>query len=264
MPVPPFIPFKASDGKTYDLPTDVQRTGGVIKPAFTEIPGEECDVNQPKHPGCSVSRLNNEDTGTIGLKVFKNGQAFILSCYHVLCSSELAKKIYVFDPQLPAGGNSIIISPGIKDNGTHTHAVGKVAEGRLDKFFDCAIATLDDDTLVTPRICRIDQEPGLPIAIGTEHLQPRLQVFMSGRTSKLQSAFIKSPYASTDIEYSIGKKTIKGLIATTPLAHQGDSGAVVFDEECNIIGIVVARSPSDTYILPISRILTEFKVRLKP
>jgi hypothetical protein len=39
---------------------------------------------------------------------------------------------------------------------------------------------------------------------------------------------------------------------------------VVFDEECNIIGIVVARSPSDTYILPISRILTEFKVRLKP
>ena len=242
----------------------MERPGGAIEPAFTKIQGEECDINQPKHPGCSVSRLNNEDTGTIGLKVYKNGKAYILSCYHVLCSSELAKKVFVFDPQSPAGGDSTIISPGIKDNGSQMNAMGKVAEGKFNNLFDCAIATLDDDTFVTPRICRIDQEPGLPIVIGTEHLQPRLQVFMSGRTSKFQSAFIKSPYASTDIEYSIGKRTLKGLITATPLAQQGDSGAVVFDEECNVIGIVVARSPSDTYILPISRILTEFKVRLKP
>ena len=90
---------------------------------------------------------------------------------------------------------------------------------------------------------------------------------MSGRTSGYQVGYIKSSYASTDIIYKINNrsftKTLKGLICTKAIAKGGDSGAVVVDENCNIIGIVVASSPSDTYIIPISRILTHFNLSIK-
>jgi hypothetical protein len=263
VPIPPVIPYRSKDGVDFDLPTDVQQTGGPVVPAFIANDGEACNTNIPKRPGCSISRLNNDDTGTIGLKVFKGGKSYILSCYHVLCSTELQNRIFDLTPTAPAGDRTVIC-PGKKDQGNQGDGIGMVMEGKFHDFMDCAIAALNDDVDVEQRICRIDQEPAGIIVIGTEHTQPRLKVFMSGRTSGFRDAKIKSPFTSTDITYSIGKVTLSGLIATTPLAQEGDSGAVVFDEDCNVVGIVVARSPSDTYIIPIERILTEFQIQLKP
>jgi hypothetical protein len=258
VPIPSIIPYKE-----YDLPTDVQQTGGPVLPAFIPNEGEACNTNIPKRPGSSISRLNNDDTGTIGLKVFKDGKSYILSCYHVLCSTELKNRVFHITPTTPISDRTVI-SPGIKDEGSQTDRIAMVMEGKIHDFMDCAIAALNDDVDVGPRICRIDREPAGTLVIGTEHTQPRLTVFMSGRTSGFRSAQIKSSFTSTDITYSIGPITISGLIATTPLAQEGDSGAVVFDEDCKVVGIVVAASPSDTYIIPIERILTEFQIQLKP
>lgn len=262
VPIPPFLPFR-SNGVDYNIPTDVQQTGGPVLPAFIPDEEEACDLNTPKFPGCSVSRLNNDDTGTIGLKVFKDNKSYILSCYHVICSTELSENVFTVTPT-SASGDRTVISPGIRDQGTEANVIGKVTEGKFNEFMDCAIAELNDDLDVKRRICRIDQEPSGTIIIRSEHTKPRLTVFMSGRTSQFRSAKIKSAYTSTDVTYSFGKFTLNGLISTTPLAKEGDSGAVVFDEDCKVVGIVVARSSSDTYIIPIGAILTAFKVKLKP
>ena len=133
----------------------------------------------------------------------------------------------------------------------------------MTEFLDCAIALLNDDLEVKSRICRIDQAPVNTIIITLDHVHANYEVFMSGRTSQFRSATIKSSYTSADIDYDVGKKTIRGLIATSSLAKKGDSGAIVFDENCYVVGIVVARSPSTTYIIPISRILTEFGITIK-
>lgn len=263
-PIPKEIAFIASDGKTYLLPTDVQQTGGIIEAAFEVDLTEKCDAIFPKRPGCSVSRLTDDDTGTIGLKVYKNHASYLLSCYHVICAPEMKQGVFKIEEGDVLEKDATVISPGVKDQGTAADKLAIITEGRLDEYMDCALAKLNDSLDMKTQICKIGVGPVGMLAIGTEHIQPRLKVFMTGRTSGFKNAYVKSPYANTTIQYGTGKKTLSGLIATTPLAQKGDSGAVVFDEDCNVVGIVVARSPSDTYVIPIARILTAFQIQLKP
>jgi hypothetical protein len=263
--IPEAITYTASDGVTYKIPTDVLPTKSLIKASLKVNKDERCDRIMSKKPGCSVSRLSSNATGTIGLKAFKNGNPYIVSCYHVLCAPELNNGIFEFDLLRPKADTSII-SPSLEDNGNNNSVIAKVAEGKLTHYLDCAIAILINDSKVSKEICRFNEAPTKTMVITLAHAGARSKVHMSGRTSEYQSSEITCSYTSADITYEINGRnyvqTINGLICTTSMSDGGDSGAPVVDDDCNLIGIVVASSQSNTYIIPISRILAHFKLSL--
>lgn len=263
--IPSFISFKSSEGKDYNIPTDVQKSGGLILPNFAKA-NENCDSFFPKKLGCSISRSDSELTGTIGMKVFKNGKSYILGCYHVLCAPELDKKVFSFDPNNPVGSNKII-SPSNEDGGNESNSIGSVSEGSLDDFSDSALVLLDNNFDVSNDVCRVGKKIAEAITIDITHVKAKYPVLMSGRTSKLQKGKIKSSYTSADITYQIGNgehtKTLRGLICASIDSDGGDSGGPIVDEDNNAIGIVVASSPQETYIIPVKRLLTKYGVTLK-
>ena len=263
--IPDYIQFRASDGNLYSIPTDVQQTGGTIRSSYLQPAVlNTCSGLNPKRPGCSVSRVNSNIAGTIGVKVYKNNQDYILSCYHVLCEPELNLGIDSFD--INNANETGIISPGKLDGGLSTNVIGSISEGKINNYLDCAIGVLNNSGNVSENICLIDTAPNQVLIIDNSHVQEKYEIKIVGRTSGFQLGNITSSYCSATIEYFIkGKwetKFITGLIGTTRISDDGDSGAAVIDDFGNLIGIVVASAPYETYIIPIVPILSEFNISL--
>jgi SMODS and SLOG-associating 2TM effector domain 2 len=262
-PIPSMIRFRSVNGHTYNIPTDVRAGGSEIissgKPALI------CDNTRPKRPGCSISRITSgNDTGTLGLKVFKDGKPYLLSCYHVLCAPELAAGQEVFDSNKAVGGTTIV-SPG-RDDADDGMELGNVVEGELNDEVDCAIALLNDTLDVTSKLCSINKPPALPLTVTEDHAKARYPVKSVARTSGIIEGTIQFAYTHCDINYGIGGKrqlkTLRGVICTSQLSDGGDSGAPVVDKDNNIIGIIIACSREFTYIIPIQRILAKFSITI--
>lgn len=266
-PIPPDIRFTSVNGRTYDIPTDVREEGSGIY--ASSRPKLLCDFTVPKRPGCSVSRkVDISGSGTLGLKVWKEGKTYFLSCYHVLCAPELNDEQFDFSP-LNSLGDTTVVSPSVEDGGATGNEpleLGRVTEGCLNGQLDCAIALIENSASVTDRICKIDKPPLLPLTITDDHATHRYPVKSVGRTTGIISGAIQEAAARCEINYWIKGKwktvSISGLVRTDQLTDGGDSGAPVVDEENNIVGIIIANSASFTYIVPIQRILSKFSVTL--
>jgi hypothetical protein len=262
--IPEFISYTALDGKTYEIPTDVRPVGSKIM-AGAAVASAACDIDPIKKPGCSISRIDNEGTGTLGLKVYRGKKAFLLGCYHVFCSNELKANILEFESEHSVG-SARIVSPGFSDlpNGRD---LGWVDKGLLNNELDCAIAELQDPDSVVDRFCSIDVEPGVPVTVISDHASLRAPVVSVGRTSGVVRGRIQYYSADCEINYAIAgawkSKTLTGIIISDQSTSAGDSGAAVLDENNNVLGMVIASSKQFTYILPIQRILSNLSVTLK-
>jgi len=263
VPIPPVIRYKAVNGHTYNIPTDVRAAGSIIKASVK--PAGLCDNSMPKRPGCSVSRANdNDNSGTFGLVVFKNNNSYLLSCYHVLCAGELNGGTVKFPTDGTA--NATVVSPS-KDDNPNGLALGKVTEGELDNQIDGAIALVDDPINVMTGICSLDFTPTATLIVTDEHAHERLTVVSVGRTTGVINGAIQTAFTNCDIHYLINNKwqikTLEGLICTDQVSQPGDSGAAVLDKDHNVIGIIAGNSDQFTYIIPIRRLLSRFSVTLK-
>jgi len=262
-PIPPSIRFRSIDGQSYDIPTDVRPLGKAIS-ATSANP--DCDAATAKRPGCSVSRADNKETGTIGLKVYGQGRAYLLSCYHVLCPREFSVGIETFTAATSIEDNSVF-SPGSLDTKAAS-AIASVYNGFINGELDCAIATLKDEASLIDSICKIGQPPAMPLEISAGDAEAQLAVRSVGRTSGLIKGNIQLSSGKFIINYSVCgrdiRKEISGLIVSSQRSQSGDSGAMVVDEHQNVIGIIIANSATYTYILPIYRILSALSISLKP
>jgi len=266
--IPATIEFQSANGRTFQIPTDVQETGGDARPSYVQAAAPTvCDGQNPKKLGCSVSRLNGDTTGTIGLKVSKNGKGYLLSCYHVLFSPELANGILEVKPGVQPADSMTIISPSKLDGGSQNDVQGKATEGRLTEFLDCALAELDDELLVSNTLALTGTIIKKVIVLDSDHAAASFGVKLVGRTSGLQKGTLVSPYCSCSVGYKVNGEShpilLRGLISTTRISDDGDSGAPVTDNSGNLIGMLVATTPSFSYIIPADRILSEFNVTLK-
>jgi hypothetical protein len=264
-PIPPVIRYHSINGRDYDIPTDVRPSGSKIRAAGN--PALLCDNTVPKRPGCSISRNSSNHAGTLGIKVFKNGNSYLLSCYHVLCNPELQDGQMSFSA-LNAVGSTKIVSPAITD-GKDNQNVGVVVEGVLDvdNSLDCAIAQIEDPFLVAGDFCTIDTQPGIPIAV-SEADEGKISLIGVGRTSGVLKGTVEHAVSHCIVEYTINGKAqdirLDGLICTNLDVQGGDSGAIVLDNNTkNVVGMIVAASDDLSYLIPINRILKKFSVTLK-
>ncbi|MDB5089719.1 MAG: hypothetical protein JWR09_3713 [Mucilaginibacter sp.] len=260
-PIPSIIRFNSLNGQTYDIPTDVQAAGSQIKGAAKLL----CDSQLPKRPGCSLSRSDNQTTGTFGLVVYKGTQAYVLGCYHVLCAPELNQQIFAYD-QAPTPAKSIV-SPGLEDS-KNGATLGELAMGMLTDELDCALAFIADPLAVTEKLCGADKVPNGLLTLTDDHAKAHFPLNGVGRTTGLLQGETQSVYTTCSINYEIGgkrvEKTMNGLITTNKQADGGDSGAPVFDSDNNIVGILIATSTKFSYIVPIQRIFAQYSLTLKP
>ena len=263
--IPHQIKFKSIDGRIYNIPTDVLESGSLIQALAG--PALLCDNLTVKRPGCSISRKSgSKTTGTLSIKVFKGAQPYIVSCYHVLCSVELnvGIKEFSFDTSM---GDTIVVSPGVLDSTTGV-PIAHVVGGVLSDELDCALAEILDPESVSSLLCQRDHEPASILKITDVHEKSHYSLISIGRTSGIIKGGVQLHSTWCDVNYKIGGKletiTMKGMICTDQLSEEGDSGSPVFDENNNLIGIIIAASRTLTYILPIQRILKKFSVSLKP
>ena len=132
--IPEYFSHRTSNGTIYNIPTDITGIGEITFSYYTgnrEMPkklGLSCSRQIPKENGVV-------EVGTIGLKVLKNGEPYLLSCYHVLCAPELSQGITTFS----SSSNDKIISPGDKDrNGDDPEVIARVTEGKFTNYIDDA------------------------------------------------------------------------------------------------------------------------------
>ena len=218
-------------------------------------PGDEAaaaiSAHRPGGPlrmGDSIAHFD-VTAGTLGCFVEIENEIFVLSNNHVLANANQAST------------DDDVLWPSPIDNGrAPTDVIGPLAHwvpldlnpGGLN-VLDCAIAKLNDPT----NIDRINlynlpgQAAKQPISGRAVSPLEQKRVYMVGRTSGPREGRIFSISTEVEIAYlvrSLPRRvvfqkqiTIEGLDGS-PFARSGDSGAVVFDESWNAVGLVFAVS----------------------
>ncbi|MCX6316240.1 MAG: SLATT domain-containing protein [Bacteroidetes bacterium] len=265
-PIPLQIEFKG-----HQLPTDVISLGGKVM--ASSFPALLCDNAADKRPGCSVSRVVvNNRTGTIGLKVFKNGKEHIMSCYHVFCQPEIAIGLKEFDLS-KSNGSAVIESPSSQDepDPSRRKALGTVTQGILNTEIDGAIAILHKEfTPFHARLCSLGISINGPRDITMDEIDLPLAISAVGRTSGVMAGVVLHAKVNIDVSYLIkGVLTtmfMQNMICAKLPANGGDSGCPVVDHDSKIIGILFATATEEglAYIVPINRLLNHFQVTLNP
>lgn len=266
--IPPFIDYKAKDGETYTIPTDVNQVGvTVINSCYVPKDVLTTGASQPtKLLGLSCSRSGSDATGSIGLRVKKTDEndrrVFLLSCFHVLCPGEIKSGTFEVNT-VQNGAPFEVISPSKEDNGGTVLA--NIREGCLGDGLDVAIAELTDNNLLANRIFGTEIFLKSKIIVGLSHVRRDYKVSLVGRTSGRQNGFLDSHFTKAYIKYPTTqdpnhKVEFKGIIKTCKISNPGDSGAAVFDNNNNVIGILFAANDSFSYILPIQRIFSRLKI----
>lgn len=267
--IPPFIEYTSKKNEKYSLPTDVNGVGKTTNDSCYRVNNDITTGRNlsTKLLGISCSRKGNINTGTIGLKVKKAGsnKTYLLSCYHVLCDNEIkAGKFQLGQNEITQ--DSEIISPGLLEGGTNT-VIANVKEGFVDGTLDIAIAELTDDKLLDDRIYSTSTHASTFFVVSNSQVRPDYKITMVGRSSGKQTGHLESAFANVTIGYPTvanpgNKIEIKGVLMACKISIPGDSGAAVFDEKNNIIGVVFASNDENTYILPIFTILDHLQVTL--
>lgn len=267
--IPSFIEYTSKDSKKYSLPTDVNGVGKTTNDSCYKANSDIVTGSNlsTKVLGISCSRKTNTNTGTIGLKVKKEGsdKTYLLSCYHVLCAGEIrADKFQLKNTDTTPDPE--VVSPGLFDGGGNT-ILANVSEGFVDNKLDIAIAELTDDKLLDDRIYGTTNNASSFFVVGKPQVRQDYKITMVGRSSGRQTGYLQSTYANVTVAYPTDTNPdneieLKGVLMACKMSIEGDSGAAVFDEKNQIIGVVFASNDENTYILPIYTILDKLQVNL--
>lgn len=257
--VPPFVFYKG-----FKIPTDTYPTGVIASIANTIPPGE-----LPRPAGSSIGRQDTRYSGTLGLKVkLKHNGSIItcgLSCYHVLFPEELKQKNMIVESDTDAvvTGSPSIWAPSQRDGNVHTR-VGRIVQGKVNKFMDIAFFTSTDDFISASVF---EQGMPKPVYFVTKEDEHKLEVKIYGRTSGLVTGKVNNSRAYPTITYFRNEPQnkfdhdLEDVIELQLAAAPGDSGSAVLTKKNELIGILVASDGQLSYVVPATSILNNFTVQ---
>jgi len=254
-------------GQEYELLTDVVESGQARantcydKSDDTKYIGSSLN---PKFLGLSCSRAGSNAAGTIGFKAVSrdanDNRSFLISCYHVLCASELN-----------AGQQAVnnltntldIISPEASEANNVT--MGYVRKGALDGTIDAAYAELTRPDILNNIVYGTSFSPRTIVILGEYHVNLKYPLMLAGRTSTRQVGHVLSNYASVSVKYFDGNRLVAtqqfdGVVKTCKISTFGDSGAPVIDTGGNAIGLLFASDDEFSYIIPLLKIFNSFNL----
>ncbi len=239
--------------------TDVVQMGRLR--ALAKLP---YDKWRPVRPGISIGHISGMP-GTLGAIAYRGDQPFLLSNNHVLA---LSNRGLLGDP---------ILQPTIADGGESSDVIAQLHDYvplhievplvGLSRWFysmfrpsrnyvDSAIAR------PVPGIDVMDEllEIGIPAGIRGAMLGARVQKY--GRTTGHSWGHIRQVNVTARVDYRSGTAVFVNQIITTPMTFDGDSGALVLDENGFAIAQVFAGSSYSTLMTPISAVLDSLNVSL--
>lgn len=252
--IPKFFSYTSESGANYLIPTDVIGEGELHE-AIWDGTGIS-----PKELGLSISRAGSDSTGTIGLKVFREGAYHALTCCHVLFRDETSR-----DPSISTHNSSgvDIISPGKKDAiaGKET-VLGNISRGWYDDYLDIALAKLNDPDSLENKLFKQSQTPTPSGVIAlSEKDNNSTEVELYGRTSHRKTGRIYDYFKSATF-IGENKRLVQDLIVCELKSDPGDSGAIVVEKsKKQIVGIAIATSDRFTYVISIEKIIKKLDLK---
>lgn len=264
-----------------DIPTDVNVTG--ILRALQAPTGRF----RPAPGGVSIGHVNIT-AGTLGCRVKRDGEVYILSNNHVLANSndatpgdpilqpgpydggrdpqdsiaELTEFVPIVFEDSGGDGSSCPIGRAaaafLNFLATMTGSATRLQPVRLGvrltaqpNLVDCAIAKPFEPTDVTDEILDIGTIEGLAEAsLG-------MAVKKSGRTTGLTTGSIQQIDVTARVSYGADKVAqFEDQLLAGPMSQGGDSGSAVLDEENNLVGLLFAGSDTTTIFNRIQNVFT--------
>lgn len=264
--LPSEINFIDSNGDKYTIQTDIIGVGK-NELEFSKT-AKFIGINQtPKQLGLSCSRKGSKAMGTIGLKVFKNNDntPYLLSCYHVLCSTELNANLSVFN-NTSLNADLSIVSPGTIDcKEKPPEPIATVSEGMLNNHIDAALAKLNEDNLLENKFYDYNGRVNGIISLTSNDVKIKRKVYLFGRTSGRKKGVVIDNYHGIVYFDDYPKDTLKdgemwNLILTSKISQKGDSGAAVVDSNNKIIGLLVGSNTKYSIVIPIRTIINKLNI----
>jgi hypothetical protein len=251
------IPKTVTFGQ-YELPTDV-----VAADSFSLQYAHPGDDATPRKCGASVSRGNNRSTGTIALKVKRTEggkeKHYLLTCAHVIMDDELNSGI----TRINMGDTvtqPVVISPGLdaKQGGI---TLGNLVEARVSNHTDSALVELITPQSLDERLYDIGSIGNKTRAVDIRDVDKTRVKFTGAFSGLVTDILVKGYGISKQGNYpsSVGHIMLNHLISIEKCSEEGDSGAVVLDENNTVIGLIVGASGAFTYVIPIQNIKSAHK-----
>jgi hypothetical protein len=210
------------------------------------------DISTPFVMGGSVSGIPDDNLGTRGIKVTKDGKPLLLTCYHVACFHLLRQRITEFD-----GSNILLNIPSVDARSTVPRGKGKVTDGILNRFFD--FAAIDLENLAVTNVMSnigIINEAYTRTDYNKLKLGDTLRTFgCVSRGGSQKITRINQGPVIIDYEF-VGLVGIIETIETELMSVEGDSGAPVVDARNKLVGLIIANNTirNRSIIMPIHQL----------
>lgn len=209
--------------------------------------------------GDSINHINHaQSPGTICCNVVRDNRTFLLTCGHVMTGGLAAPT--------QATTNGWINSVALEDTQCADMGYGPVG--------DWCYVLINDEVDIALSLTTETVNPVVNVLVPPADYTPTLdgtEVFVNGKVNKTR-AFVRG-FMETDLafQYNGSSHKLRNLILISknkignPLTvtQGGDSGAMVYVTKNKIaLGMVVGGNRQYTFLMPLSKILSETKTRL--
>jgi len=228
-----------------------QQAGGKFNPKDRQT--------RPVPIGVSTGNINRCSSGSIGCRVRRGDEYFLLSCNHVF-----ARENYGIPGET-------IVQPSRLDNGCVREPndfIGTLAAVKLIDFTMTANNTMDAAIVSVSPLAADRETPkhgyGLPSSIPAVPIVD-MKVQKYGCATELTKGEIIATNVTVTVYYGSGWTRFVDqfmIQGKKPFTDAGDSGALIVtdDRDCKPVGMVFAGSLLATVANPVIPILTEFNV----